>query len=196
MYYVCLFVCLSLFVCLFVCLSLFVCFTGNLGDWVLWRGGSWLLFEVVVWCWLCYFFYLTLKLYLLTYLEEHMCERCMWTVVSDSVECRHCIRPCDWRTDHSDSDTPAYGRNAITSPAHAARSYQRQRTLSLFRSHAIHCLVPCSFPTKRRCCVCLLNLPCWLHIKFLFVPKLAVPKRKQLDRVKVNLSPKPRSRED
>ena len=37
------FVCLSLFVCVFVCL--FVCFTGNLGDWVMWRRGSWLLLE-------------------------------------------------------------------------------------------------------------------------------------------------------
>ena len=30
----------------------------------------------------------------------------------------------------------------------------------------------------------------------MFVPKLAVPKRKQLDRVKVNLAPKSPSRED
>ena len=30
----------------------------------------------------------------------------------------------------------------------------------------------------------------------MFVPKLAVPKRKQLDRMKVNLAPKSRSRED
>ena len=41
--YVCMFVCL--FVCLFVCYNLFVCFTGNLGDWVLGRGGSLLLLE-------------------------------------------------------------------------------------------------------------------------------------------------------
>ena len=40
---VCMFVCL--FVCLFVCYNLFVCFTGNLGDWVLGRGGSLLLLE-------------------------------------------------------------------------------------------------------------------------------------------------------
>ena len=30
----------------------------------------------------------------------------------------------------------------------------------------------------------------------MFVPKFAVPKRKQLDSVKVNLAPKPNSRED
>ena len=30
----------------------------------------------------------------------------------------------------------------------------------------------------------------------MFVPKLAVPKRNQLDGVKVNLAPNPRSRED
>ena len=41
--YVCMFVCL--FVCLFVCYNLFVCVTGNLGDWVLGRGGSLLLLE-------------------------------------------------------------------------------------------------------------------------------------------------------
>ena len=34
-----------MFVCLFVCYNLFVCFTGNLGDWVLGRGGSLLLLE-------------------------------------------------------------------------------------------------------------------------------------------------------
>ena len=40
--FVVLLVCMRLVVCLFVCYSLclFVCFTGNLGDWVLWRGGS------------------------------------------------------------------------------------------------------------------------------------------------------------
>ena len=40
---VCMYVCL--FVCLFVITCLFVCFTGNLGDWVLGRGGSLLLLE-------------------------------------------------------------------------------------------------------------------------------------------------------
>ena len=39
----CMYVCL--FVCLFVITCLFVCFTGNLGDWVLGRGGSLLLLE-------------------------------------------------------------------------------------------------------------------------------------------------------
>ena len=34
-----------MYVCLFVCYNLFVCFTGNLGDWVLGRGGSLLLLE-------------------------------------------------------------------------------------------------------------------------------------------------------
>ena len=34
-----------MFVCLFVITCLFVCFTGNLGDWVLGRGGSLLLLE-------------------------------------------------------------------------------------------------------------------------------------------------------
>ena len=52
------------------------------------------------------------------------------------------------------------------------------------------CLVPYSFPIMRRCCLCLLNLPCWLQIKIMFVPKLAVPHRKKLDRVKVNLAPR------
>ena len=53
-----------------------------------------------------------------------------------------------------------------------------------------------SFPIMRRCCLFCLILPCWWHIKMMFVPKFAVPKRKQLDRVKVNLAHKPRSRED
>ena len=34
-----------MYVCLFVCYNLCVCFTGNLGDWVLRRGGSLLLLE-------------------------------------------------------------------------------------------------------------------------------------------------------
>ena len=36
---------MRLVVCMFVCYNLFVCFTGNLGDWVLGRGGSLLLLE-------------------------------------------------------------------------------------------------------------------------------------------------------
>ena len=83
---------------------------------------------------------------------------------------------------------------SASSPAHATGTVSvackaRALSLSLFRSHAIHCLVPYSFPIMRRCCLCLLNLPCWWHIKIMFVPKPAVPKRKQLDRMKVNLAP-------
>ena len=36
---------MRLVVCMFVCYNLFVCFTGNLGDWVLGRGGALLLLE-------------------------------------------------------------------------------------------------------------------------------------------------------
>ena len=47
------------------------------------------------------------------------------------------------------------------------------------------------FPIVRRWFFVCLSLPCWWHIKTRFVPKLAVPKRKQHDRVrsKVNLAP-------
>ena len=90
---------------------------------------------------------------------------CVWTVVSDSPS------------------LPAHG--------HGAHSLQSQRALSLFRrrSHSVHGLdlVLYSFPIMRRCCLCLLNLPCWWHIKIMFVPTLAVSKRKQRDRV--NLAP-------
>ena len=37
--------CLVVYTYLFVCYNLFVSFTGNLGDWVLGRGGSLLLLE-------------------------------------------------------------------------------------------------------------------------------------------------------
>ena len=90
---------------------------------------------------------------------------CVWTVVSDRLVRR--LSP------------PAHG--------HGARSLQRALSLFRRRSYSVHCLVLYSFPIMRRCCLCLLNLSCWWHIKIIFVPTLAVSKRKQLDRV--NLVP-------
>ena len=146
-------------------------------------------------------------------MKEHLCERCMLTVVSASSPA-HAVghgngvrrsqvitskqpklgltqellfsRICESTTGYT--FTPCVG--SFTSPGIDTRQTVackvRALWLSLFRSHAIHCLVPYSFPIMRRCCLCLLNLQCWWHIKIMFVPKLAAPK--QLDRMKVNLA--------